>query len=70
MTPWRIITRFLILAKLAPPTATDKHIATWWSNVQQREHRKAGTEPLAPFQDSQLILFKHFKEPRLVRLTK
>lgn len=62
VTPWRIITQFLILAKLAPPTASDQRIGTWWSNLQQREHRKAGTEPLASFQDSQLILFRHFKE--------
>lgn len=60
--PWQLITRFLILTKLAPSTARHKHIASWWSNVQQREHRSARTEPLAPFQESQLILFKHFKE--------
>ena len=60
--PWRLITRFLILANLAPAIARDKHIATWWSNVLQREHRRAGTEPLASFQESQLTLFAHFKE--------
>lgn len=60
--PWGLITRFLILTKLAPSTASDKHISTWWSNVQRREHRRARTEPLAPFQESQLILFAHFKE--------
>jgi hypothetical protein len=60
--PWRLITHFLILTSLAPATARDKHIATWWSNVQQREHRRAGTEPLTSLQESQLILFKHFKD--------
>jgi hypothetical protein len=59
---WRLITRFLILANLAPATAKHKNISTWWSNVQQREKRRAGTEPLAPFQESQLLLFQHFKE--------
>jgi hypothetical protein len=62
VTPWRIITQFLILAQLAPLSATEQRIATWWSNVQQREYRKADTEPLASFQESQLILFQHFKE--------
>ena len=60
--PWRLITRFLILVNLAPATANHKHIATWWSNVQQREKRRVGTEPLASSQESQLILFQHVKE--------
>jgi hypothetical protein len=60
--PWRIITRFLILAKLAPSTATDKHIATWWSNVLRREHRTGGAEPFVPYQHDQLKLFEHFKD--------
>ncbi len=60
--PWRLITRFLILANLAPATVQDRHIATWWSNVQQRERRRIGTAPLAPSQESQLILFQHVKE--------
>ena len=60
--PWRIITRFLILANLAPSTATDKHIATWWSNVLRREHRSEGAEPLVPYQQDQLKLFEHFKD--------
>jgi hypothetical protein len=59
--PWHIITRFLILAKLAPATATDKHIATWWSNVTRREHRTEGAESLAPYQDDQFKMFAHFK---------
>ena len=59
--PWRIITRFLILAKLAPSTTTDQRIATWWSNVTRREHRTEGTVPLAPYQQDQLRLFEHFK---------
>jgi hypothetical protein len=60
--PWRIITRFLILAKLAPSTATDKHIATWWSTVLRREHRTGGAESLAPYQQDQLRLFEHFRD--------
>jgi hypothetical protein len=59
--PWRILTKFLILAHLAPATATDKHIATWWSNVIRREHRTGGSEPLVPYQEAQLMLFEHFK---------
>jgi hypothetical protein len=59
--PWRIITQFLILAKLAPSTATDQRIATWWSNVTRREHRTERTVPLAPYQQDQLRLFEHFK---------
>ena len=59
--PWRMITRFLILAQLAPATAMDKHIATWWSNVTRREHRTEGAEPLLPYQDDQFKLFEHFK---------
>lgn len=61
-TPWRVITRFLILAKLAPATAKGKHIATWWSNVQQREKRRTGIEPLVSSHDDQLILFQSVKE--------
>lgn len=60
--PWRIITRFLILAKLAPSTAPDQRIATWWSNVTRREHRTGGAEPLVPYQQDQLRLFEHFKD--------
>ncbi len=60
--PWQLITRFLILTKLAPSTARHDSIATWWSNVQQREHRSARAAPLAPFQESQLVLFQHVKE--------
>jgi hypothetical protein len=59
--PWRIITRFLILAKLARSTATDQRIATWWSNVTRREHRTGGAEPLAPYQQAQLMLFEDIK---------
>ena len=59
--PWRLITKFLVLAKLTPSTATDKHIATWWSNVIRREHRTEGSEPLAPYQEDQVTLFEHFK---------
>jgi len=62
VTPWRIITQFLILAKLAPSTATDKDISTWWSNVLGREHRTSGAEPLIPYQEDQLRLFKHLKD--------
>lgn len=60
--PWRIITRFLILAKLAPSTATDQRIATWWSNLTRREDRRGGVEPFAPYQEDQLRLFKHLKD--------
>jgi hypothetical protein len=60
--PWQVITRFLILAKLLPSTATDKQLATWWSNVIQRHHRGAGAGALRPFQQDQLILFEHFKK--------
>ena len=60
--PWRLITRFLVLANLAPATAGDKDVATWWSNVQRREQRRTGTEPLASSQESPLLLFRHFKE--------
>lgn len=60
--PWRIITRFLILAKLARSTETDQRIATWWSNVTRREHRTGGAEPLVPYQQDQLKLFEHFKD--------
>lgn len=59
--PWRIITRFLILAQLAPSTATDKHIGTWWSNVLQREHRKERRVSLVPYQEDQLKLFELIK---------
>ena len=59
--PWRIITRFLMLANLAPSTATDKHLATWWSNVLRREHRTGDVEALARYQADQLRLFEHLK---------
>jgi hypothetical protein len=59
--PWRMIIRFLILAKLAPSTARNKGIATWWSNVLQREHRTGGAEPLVPHQQAQLMLFEDIK---------
>jgi hypothetical protein len=59
--PWRMITQFLILTTLAPPTGTEKHIATWWSNVTRREYRTAGAEPLAPYQDDQFKMVEHFK---------
>jgi len=60
--PWRIITRFLILAKLARSTATDQRISTFWSNVTRREHRTGRMEPLAPHQHDQLQLFEYFKK--------
>jgi hypothetical protein len=60
--PWRLITRFLILATLAPSTARHQRIATWWSNTLQREHRTGRMEPLAPYQDDQFQLFEHFKD--------
>jgi hypothetical protein len=60
--PWQLITRFLILTKLIPSTARHNSIATWWSNVQRREHRSARATPLAPFQESQLVLFQDFKD--------
>ena len=62
VTPWRIITQFLILAKLAPSTARDQRIATWWSNLVRREDRRGGVEPFAPYQEDQLRLFKHLKD--------
>ena len=59
--PWRLITRFLILATLAPSTATDQGIGTWWSNTLKREHRTGRMEPLAPYQHDQLQLFEQLK---------
>lgn len=59
--PWHVITQFFILTNLAPATATDKHIATWWSNVIRREHRIGGTETLAPHQQDHLRWFEDCK---------
>lgn len=59
--PWRLITRFLILTTLAPSTATDQGIGTWWSNTLGREHRTGRMEPLVPYQDDQFKMFEYFK---------
>jgi hypothetical protein len=59
--PWPIITQFLMLTHLAPATATEKHIATWWSNVTRRVMRTEGTEDLAAHQHDHLKWFEDFK---------
>ena len=59
--PWHVITQFLILTNLAPATATDKHIATWWSNVTQRVMRIEGIDDLAAHQHDHLKWFEDFK---------
>lgn len=59
--PWQLITRFLILAKLAPSKATSKGVATVWSNILWREHRADGAEQLTSSQADQLRLFEQVK---------
>ena len=60
-TPWQLITRFLILAKLAPSTADEQGHRDCWSNILWREHRADGAEQLTSSQADQLRLFEQVK---------